>query len=205
MPPSIHVAIRDQAGRPAALGTVVVFGGAGGLVRDSTRGDSLTIRGGGFNTTYAVLVSKPYYTAVTFNNVSVQGAFDRCGKPENLAPPVTLDATLVILPDAPPVRSLYVMSATGSNLLDRGGRDSLKIEPWLDANTTVSHAIVWRLTGDTASVSFNPATGVASFRCRSTLGIVNVVALSAADTNVTASMTLRVQEHPASSDDPPCS
>ena len=205
LPPSINVEIRDQAGNPAALGAVVAFGGGGGQVSDSTRGDSLTIHGGGYNTAYGVLVLKQYYAAVTFANVSVPGDFDRCGVPGKLGAPVTLDATLTLLPNAPPVRSLYLTTANRSKSLDRGVSDSLILVPWIDANWNVSHAVVWHLSGDTASVSFNPATGVASFRCQLKSGIVNVLAVSAADTTVSGSKTLVVQGHPAFSGDPPCS
>ncbi len=205
-PPPINVAIRDQAGAGAALGAVVTFGGGGRQLRDSTLSDTLTISGGTYETIYGVLVSKQYYTSATFDSAYVPGTVSGlCGEDRNFGPPITLNATLTLLPGSPPVRALYLRAVTGLTILDRGGRDSLNLAPWLDANADVSHAIIWRLSGDTASVSFNPATGEASFRCRSTLGIVNVVAMAAADTTITASMTLRVQEHPASSTDPPCS
>jgi hypothetical protein len=204
-PPTVNVTIRDQDGAPAALGAVVTLAGGGMQVRDSTLSDTLTVSGGGYNTLYGVLVSKPYYTAVTVDSVQVPGTFDNCGKPEQLGPPVNLNAVLTLLPGSPPVRALYLRAASGLDILDRGGRDSIKFEPWVDANANVSHAILWRISGDTASVSFNAASGVATFRCRSTLGVVHVVAMSAADTIVSASMTVLVQEHPASSTDPPCS
>jgi hypothetical protein len=205
VPPSINVVIRDQAGNPAALGAVVAFGGGGVQVLDSTTSDTLTVTGGRYNTAYGILVSRPFYTAATFNNVSAPGKFDDCGRPENLPPPLTLNATLNLLPTAPLIRSLYLLTSTGSNVLDRDGNDSVKIVPRFDANYTVSHAVIWRVSGDTAAVSFDPSTGVATFRCQPKSGSVTVTATAVADTFITASLGLYAQGHPAYAKDPPCS
>lgn len=204
-PPPVNVAIRDEAGAATALGADVIFAAGSWITVDSTLSDTLVVSGGTYNTKTGVLVSKKYYIPEQYDTV-VRGTFTSCGKPEHLDPPVTLNVTLKLIPGAPPVRALYLRAVGGLDVLDRvPGRDSIIMKPWLDADENVPHAVSWRVTGDTASIFFNPATGVASYRCRSTSGIVNVTAVSVMDTTVRASITLRVQEHPASSGDPPCS
>jgi len=205
LPPPVNVVIRDQAGTPAALGSVVTFGGGGRQLRDSTLSDTLTISGGAYNTVYGILVTRPFYASATFDSVSLHATYDDCHKPKTFDLPVTLSVTLTLLPNAPRVRSFYLVSNMRSTTLDRGGQDSLKVEPWLDADASVSRAVTWRLSGDTASLSFNLATGVASFRCRPTSGLVHVTARATADTSITASLSLYVQGHPANPTDLPCS
>jgi hypothetical protein len=203
----ISVVIRDQSGSAAALGSVVTFIADAKQTRDSTFTDSLTVSGGYYGVHYQLAVTKPFYTPDTIENAYVPITLGgRCNYITSAGPPVTLQATLTLVPNAPLVRTLLFVPPLPANYrLDRGGLDSVRITPLLDANSTVSHAITWELSGDTASLGFNPATGVASFRCRQYSGSVTVVAKAVADTTVTDTATLIIQGHPQGKNDPPCS
>jgi hypothetical protein len=185
----------------------VTFIADGKQVRDSTFTDSLTISGGDYGTHYQLVVTKPYYTPDTFDYEYVPVTYGgRCGFLTSAGLPLTVPATLVLAPGAPPVRTLlFIPPLPDDYLIDRGGLDSVRLNPVLDANATVSHAVIWELSGDTASLAFNPATGMASFRCQKYSGVVTVVAKAVADTTVTDTATLRIQGHPYSAKDSPCS
>jgi hypothetical protein len=53
-------------------------------------------------------------------------------------------------------------------------------------------------------VLLDRATGKVSYRCRAVSGFVTVTAVSVADSSVSASATIAVQGHPATTGDPPC-
>jgi hypothetical protein len=208
-PPGVpfSLVIRDQSGAAAALGSVVTFIADTTAVRDSTFADSLKVSGGYYGTHYRLVVTKPFYTPDTIENAYVpitRGG--TCDYITSVGQPLTLQVTLTLVPNAPLVRTLLFVPPVPANYrLDRDGPDSVQITPLLDANPNVSHAVTWVLSGDTASLAFNPATGVAAFRCRQYSGSVAVVAKAVADTTVTDTATLIIQGHPQGKNDPPCS
>ena len=166
-PSPISVVIRDPSGAAAAVGAVVAFIEDTNQVRDSTFTDSLTVRGGHYGHHYRLVVTKPYYTPDTIEDAYVPISYGgRCGYVTSAGQPLTLGATLRLIPNAPLVRTLLLLPPLpGNYLIDRGGMDSVQLTPLLDANPSVSHAVTWRLSGDTASLAFDSVTNTASFRC----------------------------------------
>lgn len=200
---ALKLDIRDTQGNSLAVGSLVdLIDGSEQehLIADA---DPSWISGGKLGRTYDVMVSRRYYydtwvRGVKTNNVS-------CGKRADAAS-VTRKMTITLPLDegAPPVRGLYLFPL--GLLLDRAPQQSTgSFTPYLDVAPGVSRGVLWRIAGDTASVSLNPATGVLQYRCRAQSGIVTLTATAAADTSVHTEVTVRTQGHPAAVGDPPCS
>jgi hypothetical protein len=205
---AITVSIRDQAGRAMAFGSTVTFADLNSNYVDSRieTSDSLKIEGipdhdgrWGFGATYRVIVEKLYYTPTVFENVTTP--YVECVTSDIS---VKLDATLALRADAPPMRGIKVMPI--GSYLDRPPRLGVVTHaPWFDADPGASRAVIWSISGDTASVTFDAALGRVSYRCRSTPGRVWVRATSVANPSVTDSTRISVQHHPDGTNDPPCS
>lgn len=203
-PAPVVVNIRDQSGAAAALGSTVTFVHDDTQFRDSTFADSLTVSGGTYGIEYELVVTKPYYAADTIHGALATGEYNGCGRLTNFGKPDTVQATVTLLPGAPPVRTLFVRPITDTLVVDRDN-PSVQLTPVLDADQAVSHAISWEMSGDTASLGFDPATGIASSRCRTFNGYITIVAKAVADTTVTYTTHVFVPGHPSRPGDPPCS
>ncbi len=202
---AVRVAIRDDQGNPKALGAVVKLYDGSYQEIDSAIYDPLNVNGaqerGG--RTYDIQVSKPYYQDVWVRGVHAPGGGCVTGH-ESSPVTVTVPVVLTIAAGAPSVRSVHLLPPRIT--LDRPPyTSSVKYEAFIDASASVSHAIVWRVSGDTSSVSFDPSTGTLRYRCKTTSGSVTVTAVSAADSTVYAQVSAGVQGHPATPSDPPCS
>lgn len=200
---AVTVTVRDQLGRPQALGATVMLQD-GTYQETHTAEDSLSVYGaddrGG--KTYDIHVTKPYYNDVWVRGVRAPGGGCVTGhesEPTNIKVPIVLS----LVSNAPPVRSIVLLPMY-TPILDRG-RSPFAFTAVVDANPGVSQAIVWSVAGDTASAGFDPATGVLTYRCLPKSGNLTVTAAAAANPSVTATGTVAVQGHPASTTDPPCS
>ena len=148
--------------------------------------------------TYDVTVSRRWYTDVTVRGVRAPGG----GCVSRAPVPALVAVTLHPQAGAPAIRAVALRPS--SILMDRGRTESYAFLPYVDANVGVSHAVAWSIRGDTASVSFDAATGTLHYKCRATSGKVLIVARSLVDPNLADSAEVAVQGHPASSTDPPC-
>jgi hypothetical protein len=202
---ALALTIRDTRGAPQALDAQVTLYDGEYREQASTSTDSLSVyagqdRGG---RTYDILVSKRYYRDTWVRGVATRGGGCVTGQ-EN--PPVTRTVPIVLplAPGAPPARSLRLLPAR--LLLDRSPYTTAgAFTPYLDADVGVSRAITWKLTGDTGSVRFDPATGALQYRCLARSGYLTVTAVSVADSSLVATASVAVQGHPAAVGDPPCS
>jgi hypothetical protein len=77
--------------------------------------------------------------------------------------------------------------------------------PYFDADTGVSRSIIWRISGDTASVVFDSTAGTVTYRCLPVSGYLTLWGIARADTTIRDSVRVAVQGHPAATNDPPCS
>ena len=202
---ALQVPIRDLQGNPQALNATVTLYDGAYQVQASSREDPLTVytaqdRGG---RRYDIHVTKPYYADVWLRGVDTPGGGCVTGhesKPVTRVVPIVL----TLAPGAPAVRSVHLLPPRV--LLDRAPYPSVgTFTPYVDANPGVSRAVVWRLTGDTSSVSFDSTTGIVRYRCHARSGVLTIRALSVADSVVVGSAMIAVQGHPAVPGDPPCS
>ncbi|CAN5763108.1 hypothetical protein BH11GEM1_BH11GEM1_36530 [soil metagenome] len=201
---AVVVAIRDLAGNPQALGaTVTLLDGTYSEVHKQLD-DPLSVyaaaeRGG---RTYDINVTKPYYNDVWVRGVKAPGGGCVTGH-ESSPTTITVPVQLTVGAGAPPVRSVYLLPR--QVLLDRApSRTSWAFTPIVDSNSGVSRAVSWRLVGDTASVTFDQATGTLTYRCLPKSGYLTLTARSLIDSTVTGSAAIAVQGHPAVPSDPPC-
>ncbi len=202
---ALALPVRDARGTPQALGAQVALSDGDYREQASTSTDSLTIyaadeRGG---RTYDILVTKQYYRDTLIRGVKTRGGGCVTG---NERPPVmtTVPIVLTLAAGAPAARSLRLLP--DRMLLDRSPSKSAgAFTPLLDADLGVTRDIRWSISGDTASVLFNPATGALQYRCLAKSGYLTVRATAVADTSLVATAQLSVQGHPASPTDPPCS
>lgn len=200
---AVQVDIRDVHGNPQAFGAVVTLIDGSYVERDSSIYDALSVRGaqerGG--RTYDIVVSKPHYLDKRINKVKAPGG--GCVHANDHAT-VTVPVVLTLATDAPAVRSLNVLPRR--KIIDRGPYGgTATFVPYLDVNPGISKSVIWRVGGDTASASFDPATATFQYRCLPTSGLIIVTALSSVDSTVIGRSELAVQGHPAAPTDPPCS
>lgn len=201
---AVLVTVRDLAGNPQALGaTVTLSDGAYSEVHkqldDPLNVSAADERGG---RTYDIHVSKPYYNDVWVRGVKAPGGGCVTGH-ESSPTTITVPVQLTVVASAPPVRSVYLLPQR--ILLDRAPyRTSWAFSPIVDSNAGVSRAVVWRLVGDTASVTFDQATGTLTYRCLPTSGYLTLTARSLIDSTVSGSAAIAVQGHGAATNDPPC-
>lgn len=200
---AVTVTVRDQLGHPQALGATVMLQD-GSYAETHAPEDSLTVYGaddrGG--RTYDIHVTKPFYNEVWVRGVRAPGGGCVTGhesSPTNIAVPIVLS----LAPNAPPTRSIHLLPQY-TPILDRGRQTTLTFATIIDVDPGVSRAVTWSMTGDTASVGLDPATGLLTYRCLATSGHVTVTATLTANPSISGSADLAVQGHPAGSGDPPC-
>ena len=201
---AVLVTVRDLAGNPQALGaTVTLLDGTYSEVHKQLD-DPLNVyaaeeRGG---RTYDIQVSKPNYIDVWVRGVKAPGGGCVTGH-ESSPTTNTVPVQLTLVAGAPAVRSVFLVPQRV--LLDRAPyRTSWAFAPIVDANAGVSRAVSWHLVGDTASVTFDKATGTLTYRCLPKSGYLTLTARSLIDSTVTGSAAIAVQGHPAANE-PPCS
>ncbi|MEP6833693.1 MAG: hypothetical protein ABJB74_09870 [Gemmatimonas sp.] len=201
---AVRVSIRDLQGNPQALNAVVTLTDGSYREQDSSVYDPLNVNGaqerGG--RTYDVLVSKPHYRDVLVRKVKAPGGGCVTGHEKD---PVTITVPVVLslLDGAPAVRSVRLLPP--HILIDRLRPDAVSFTPYVDVNVGLSRAVLWRIEGDTASVSFDASAGTFRYRCLPKSGYITVTALSVADSTVVGRANLAVQGHPPAVSDPPCS
>jgi hypothetical protein len=201
---ALVVTVRDQLGTPQALGaTLTLYDGTYSESDSNMGNDSLRIGGAGNrgNHSYDVKVSKPYYNDGWVRDVYAPGT--GCVNIGVGPMTTTVPVTISLAAGAPGVRSLFVLPSHLN--LDRAPYlSALVFTPYLDHDPGVSKAVTWRITGDTASVTFDTTRGAVFYRCLKTSGYLTVTARSVVDSTVVGSATIQVQGHPAATDDPPC-
>jgi hypothetical protein len=201
---ALMVTVRDQTGTPQALGaTLTLYDGTYSETDTNMGIDSLRIGGAGDrgNRSYDVQVTKPYYNDAWVRDVYAPGT--GCVNIGVGPMTTTVPVTISLAPGAPPVRSLFLLPPQIE--LDRAPHlSALVFLPYLDHDPGVSKAVSWRITGDTASVTFDTTTGTAYYRCLKTSGYLTVTARSVVDSTVFGTAKIEVQGHPAATDDPPC-
>ncbi len=200
---ALRMTVRDQTGRAAAIGsTVTVTDGSYRETANPVDSVQLFAASDRANHTYDVRVTKPYYLDAVATGVRTRAPDCVTGHERD---PVTTTVPLVLrlAPNAPPVRSVHL--APDRILIDRiAGRQVASFAPVVDADASVSQAVTWSVSGDTASIEWNAATGIATYRCRATSGSVTVTARSVVDSTRSATAIVAVQGHPAAPNDPPC-
>ena len=200
---AVTVTIRDELGHAQALGSSVMLQD-GSYVEFHGAEDSLTVfaaddRGG---RTYDIHVTKPFYNEVWVRGVRAPGGGCVTGHestPTNIVVPIALS----LAPNAPPLRSIYLLP-NYSPILDRS-QTKFTFTPVIDASPGVSRTVLWSVIGDTASAGFDPVSGSLTYRCLATSGSLDVTATLTAMPSLSAKANIRVQGHPASTTDPPCS
>jgi hypothetical protein len=180
-PPAVVVDVRDDLGRPAALGTKLVV--RDGSYADSAEGewDLLTIdaaenRPG----VYRVRISRPWYSDVE-KNVAVPG--DRCGVKTSVRVAVSLNR----VPGAPPMRNVFVHPRRDWSYYAGRTRDYRAV---VDADPGVDTMVAWTI--DDTTVASLTSTGRATAQCRTSYGDAVITATSNADPNVRGLGYLRV-------------
>lgn len=199
---AVTVTVRDQLGHGQALGATVTLQD-GSYTETHSDQDTLLVYGamerGG--RTYDIHVTKPFYNEVWVRGVRAPRG--GCGQPIS-ARTIAVPVVLSLAPNVPPLRSIFLMP-NYSPILDRGPSSTFTFATIIDASPGASRAVLWSVTGDTASASFDPATGTLTYRCRPSSGSLDVTATLAALPSLTATQTVRVQGHPVGTGDPPCS
>lgn len=200
---AVRVEIRDTQGNPQALNAVVTLTDGAYVERDSSIYDPLSVRGaqerGG--RTYDIVVSKPHYIDARVNRVKAPGG--GCVQSGDNAT-ITVPVVLTLANGVPAVRAVRLLPPR--ILIDRPPYNgTAAFTPYLDINQGLSRSVTWRVTGDTASVSFDPLTGKFQYRCLAKSGNITVTALSVADSTVIGTAVVAIQGHPATPTDPPCS
>lgn len=173
--------IRDTKGRPAALGASVTLKKVGYEETAAGFGDPLKVYvGESVGGTFDVEVSKPFYDGAKVKNVTVPT--DTCGYGET----VTVEVTLALQKDAPPVRQV-VVAPYGIGL---GGGYSVQETAYVEADPGVSKAVSWRSEDErVATVS---ADGTITGVCRDVPGETFVTATSLADPSQKGSISVGV-------------
>jgi len=181
--PAVAVDVRDDLGRPAALGTRLVV--RDGAFADTAVGewDLLTV-GAADNRAgvYHVRISRPWYSDVERQNVVVPG--DRCGAIAT----VRVSVSLVRVPGAPAVRNVMVYPARYW-FYPPAGR-SMDYRAFVDADPGIDTTVAWAI--DDTVVASLTSTGRATAQCRTSYADAVITATSNADPNVRGLGYLRV-------------
>jgi hypothetical protein len=176
--PSVMVEVRDSKGRPAAIGTTIVI--QDGVFKDSVDGaharNALHVGAGERRPgRYEVRLYKPGYRLVVLRDVMAPGD-EQC---QYATPSDIRKVTLELLPDAPNVRSVVVLSPSmgfGLPNLEH------QLRAVVDADAEVSDAVRWT-SSDTTVVTISVA-GLLRTACRATTGRAVITATSVADPRV---------------------
>jgi hypothetical protein len=173
---SIVAQIRDERGRPNAIGsTVQIQNTLGYRAASKGYGDSLRVQVGddGRNVggTFTVEVTKPYHQTAVLSRVVVPAG--PCG----IEAPKVVAVTLTLLPGAPPIRQVVTIASSYSLAY---GNWSETLKGYVEADSGVSQALAWRSSDtDVMTVSVN---GVLRTVCRTTSGEAWAIARSVVDT-----------------------
>lgn len=187
---SILLEVRDEGGRPIAIGATV-----SAWNQDGVRGyglvhyDSLHVSVLANNETgkFTVQVTKPWYKDVLVQGVEVSGG--KCG----VERPAVVPVTLRLEPGAPPVRQVVLYSG-GAGLGD--GNLSVQLAAYVEAAEEISRAVVW--AADTAVVELTQ-DGLITSRCLTENASTWVTAWSAVDPTKRDSVDVSVRASPAGS------
>lgn len=178
--------IRDQHGRPAAIGATVRIERADGYT-DQTWGfgdDPLRVGVGEPVTgVFDVTVSKPYHDGSTVRGVEVRGD-PVCGIPSEPGRP---QLTVSLRDDAPPVRQVVVPPFSYAFL---DGNVTSQTLAQVEADEGVSREVLW-VSRDTTVARVSP-DGTITSACRSTHGNTFLVASAVADPAVKDSVAVSV-------------
>lgn len=199
---ALQVNVQDPAGNPQAIGSAVNLFAGDYHETDSSTVSPLAVEaaeeGGG--RTYDIQVTKQYYQDTWIRGVHTFGpaCYEGHGNPT-----ITVPAVLTLVTGAPQLRSIHVVPPQGE--LDRAiGLNTVVPTVYVDADNGISRAVRWSISGDTAAVWLEPATGILHYRCTPSSGHVILTALSVVDSTVFGSADIEVQGHPAGGSDPPC-
>jgi len=173
------VALRTNAGQPAALGASLTAVGTNGTtpgyVVDSLRLDANVVAG-----TYSVRLAKPAYRDTTLANVVV--ALGQC----NHVQTTKLSVALQPLSGAPSVRSVGV---AGAEFLATPGAHT-KLVALVDADSGFSRAVTWQLS-DTTMATVDQS-GLVTAKCSAHGGSERATATSLANGALSGSVTFGI-------------
>jgi hypothetical protein len=177
--------VRDQHGRPAALGATVTIERADGYAGQGRGfGDPLRVHvGRSVSGVFDVTVSKPFHRGETVRGVKVQGDA-RCGIVREPGRP---QLTVTLLEGAPAVRQV-VLPPIAYGFGD--GNITALIPAHLEADAGVSRELLWA-SRDTA-VARVAQDGTVTSACRDAPGSTFVVASAVADPAVQDSLPVTV-------------
>jgi hypothetical protein len=181
--PAVAVVIRDDFGRPAAIGAKLVV--RDGDFADSAVGEYDPLRLGTADNRagkYAVRVSRPWYGDVAVQNVKVSG--DHCGAKATVFVPVTLH----LVANAPPVRSVAVIPPRAYYSL---GGLILDYQAYVDANPGIDTGVTWTID-DTLYATLTPTGRLVTKCLNPNSGDVVVAATSNVDSTVRGHGYMRV-------------
>jgi len=174
--PSVVAQVRNQFGKPAAIGSVVTIRKRGYVLTREGFHDSLRVwleDGHNEDGVFELFAVKPWHEDAYIRQVYVLG--DACG----VVSPTQVDVTLELLPGAPPVRQ--VVLDPNAPFLDCSFPTPLT--PHVEADDSVSKSVTW-LSRDTAIARVSDGR----LSCGSKPGTTYVVALAAADPSVRDSL-----------------
>ena len=171
--PSIVVTVRTANGSPAAFGATLVirdgaFADTAGPIYDDLHLGAGDRRPG----VYDVTVTKPWYQPVFVPHVVAAGG--PCG----VESPATLEVTLVLLPGAPPVRSVVVASP---DMAFFAAGLTAQMSTHVDADVGIDTSVTWQISDSTVA-SLSP-TGWLRSQCRTATGSATIEARSVVDSS----------------------
>ena len=171
--------VRDQFGRPMAPGAMMVWhsDNDSDTSRTGFPFDSLNLRVGRERAgVYSIVISRPFYQSVAIDRIDARGP--SCSShPVQVIVPVKL----TLLPNAPPIRNVYVGTTTGSIGVPK---DEAHFYPFVDANPGIPTAVRWSID-DTSQATISE-TGVVTAKCIRITDTILVTAVVLADTTVRA-------------------
>ncbi len=178
---SIVAEVRDAEAQPTAIGATVTITKEGYEASSVGFGDPLQVYvGDSEGGTFDVKVTKPYYDGATVEDVEV--VTDECGYGDT----VTVEVTLTLQPDAPPVRQVVVSPSD----IGLGGGYSIQETAYVEADPSVLKEVVW--SSDDESVATVSADGTITGVCRDTYGETLITATSVADPSKSDSVGVTV-------------
>jgi hypothetical protein len=174
--PSVVARVRNQFGKPAAIGSAVTIRKRGYVLTREGFQDSLRVwleDGHNEDGVFELFAVKPWHEDAYIRRVSVSG--DACG----VVSPTQVDVTLELLPGAPPVRQ--VVLNPNAPFLDCSF--SAPLTAHVEADDSVSGAVTW-LSRDTAIARVSDGR----LGCSTKPGTTYVLAVAAADPSVRDSL-----------------
>ncbi len=182
--PAVVAEVRDERGRPTAIGATVAAAGPNLAAQGEGWGDSLRIFTRGSENvggTFTVTVTKPWYTTAVLKDVT--NPEGECG----IAASKRVSATISLLPGAPPVRQV-VAPPFGYGFGD--GNISEQLRAYVEADSGVSHEVSW-VSRDPSVATVTPDGRITS-ACRTSTGETYVVASAVAAPAIKDSVAVTV-------------